>query len=297
MSFLDQVLAARRSNLGLLSPKPLAMYGTPPINPNPNVSTIDDGGYGANTTNPLLPISNVKPPTRIGLMGESILDAVSRARKALTTPEGFEEAGERAVESTDMYNLYKFPETIQNDAKNWDTSVVDNRAIRKIVSEDPIIGAIIQAESSGGRNLNSPKGARGVMQLMPNTYGRTLNKEESKKESIKQGKEVKVYNYARGMYGKFLDDTQVMDAELNVKFGAEYYNKLKQDKDIGNNSDRQALIAYNWGPGNYKKWKAGGTYTINNKTVTYTGGKEAELPKETRNYLERIEESMGGQLQ
>ena len=286
MSFLDQVLAARRSNLGLLSAKPLAMYGTPPINPNPNVSTIDDGGYGANTTNPLLPISNVKPPTRIGLMGESILDAVSRARKALTTPQGFEEAGEKAVESTDMYNLYKFPETIQNDAKNWHTSVVDNRAIRKIVSEDPIIGAIIQAESLGGNpsQLTSKKGAKGVMQLMPNTYGRTLNKEESKKESIKQGKEVKVYNYARGMYGKFLDDNQVMDAELNVKFGAEYYNKLKQDKDIGNNSDRQALIAYNWGPGNYKKWKA-------------AGGKESDLPKETRDYLKRIEKSMGGQLQ
>tara|TARA_R100000995_G_scaffold79927_1_gene51316 strand:+ start:173 stop:943 length:771 start_codon:yes stop_codon:yes gene_type:complete len=128
MSFLDQVLAARRSNLGLLSPKPLAMYGTPPINPNPNVSTIDDGGYGANTTNPLLPISNVKPPTRIGLMGESILDAVSRARKALTTPEGFEEAGERAIEPTPMSNRQAFKKNLAaSESGGNPTNVVNYR--------------------------------------------------------------------------------------------------------------------------------------------------------------------------
>ena len=285
MSFIDRILAARRAG----NNQPLfGNITTGPINPNPNVNTISDGGYGANTTNTLLGgtpsvthnFGTRLPNANVGLMGDSRISRIAKAlKKDFTTPPGFEEAGEQVLEPTDMYNLYKFPETIQNNAKNWDTSVVDNRAIRKIVSEDPIIGAIIQAESSGGHNLKSPKGARGVMQLMPNTYGRTLNEKESEKESIKQGKEVKVYNYAHGMYGKWLDENQVMDAEQNVKFGAEYYNKLKQDENIGNGSDRQALIAYNWGPGNYKKWKA-------------AGGKESELPQETRDYLKKIEDIM-----
>ena len=52
-------------------------------------------------------------------------------------------------------------------------------------------------------------------------------------------------------------------------------DKIKQflKKYFGNNRD--ALIAYNWGAGNTKKWlKKGGNFK--------------ELPKETRNYVEKI---------
>ena len=164
--------------------------------------------------------------------------------------------------------------SLRPHAATWHPDVKNNQVIRKIVSEDPIIGAIIQAESSGGRNLNSPKGARGVMQLMPNTYRRTWDPDLV--ENNKKG----AYRYGRGMYGKWLDENQVWNPEENVKFGAEYYNKLKQDKTIGNGSDRQALIAYNWGPKKYREWKS-------------RGGKESQLQQETRDYIKKIEDYMG----
>jgi len=65
MSFIDQLMAAR----GL----PISLFGgnnrgaTPPINPSPNVNTIPDGGYGANT---LLPTGVVRPQVNMGLMGQ-----------------------------------------------------------------------------------------------------------------------------------------------------------------------------------------------------------------------------------
>jgi len=266
MSFIDQLMAVRGLNV---KDRLFDRMTTPPINANPNISTLPDGGYGANT---LLPTTGVRPQIDVGLMGKNILNAVSRARDALATPSGFEEAGKRAAAPT-----YALQKNLRPYAVNWHDSVKNNSSIQKIINQDPIIGGIIEVESKGGKHILSPKGARGVMQLMPNTYERTLDKQASKKT----GKNI--YKYGHGMYGKWLDKNQVANPEENVKFGAEYYNKLKQDKNIGNGSDRQALIAYNWGPGNYRKWKS-------------RGGKESQLPLETRNYLAKIEKVMNKKL-
>ena len=59
--------------------------------------------------------------------------------------------------------------------------------------------------------------------------------------------------------------------EKNVKFGSDYYLGLK--KYYGN--DRDALVAYNYGPGNANKWLK-------------EGGNEKLLPVETQNYLKKI---------
>ena len=262
MSFIDQVLSARLFGGN-------NRYTTPPINPSPNINTIPDGGYNAGN---LLPTGGVRPQIDVGLMGKNILNAVSRARDALATPEGFEEAGKRAVAPT-----YALQKSLRPYAVKWHDSVKNNSAIQKIINQDPIIGGIIEVESKGGKHILSPKGARGVMQLMPNTYRRTWDPDLV--ENNKKG----AYRYGRGMRGKWLDEDQVAIPEENVKFGAEYYNKLKQDKNIGNGSDRQALIAYNWGPKNYRKWKS-------------RGGKESQLPPETRDYLAKIEKVMNKKL-
>ena len=62
---------------------------------------------------------------------------------------------------------------------------------------------------------------------------------------------------------------------------AKYYKGLK--KYYGN--DRDALIAYNWGHGNYQSFKKLG-YWIEKKGKNKI--KNYKLPKETRNYLKNI---------
>ena len=64
---------------------------------------------------------------------------------------------------------------------------------------------------------------------------------------------------------------ELSDPVKNVKYGADYFKGLK--KSFGN--DRDALIAYNWGPGNTRKWLK-------------KGGNLKELPNETRNYIKKI---------
>lgn len=84
-----------------------------------------------------------------------------------------------------------------------------------------------QAESGGNPNAVSPKGAKGLMQLMPGTqrdpgFGVAPAKDDSPAENRRVGQD-----YMKALYGKYGDlDT--------------------------------SLAAYNWGPGNVDKWlKAG----------------------------------------
>jgi hypothetical protein len=126
----------------------------------------------------------------------------------------------------------------------------DNKTIQKIIADEPIIEKIIQVESSGNPDaINKKTGAKGLMQIMKNT---------AEKET---GYGVN-YN---------LSYDELSDPVKNVKYGADYFKGLK--KSFGN--DRDALIAYNWGPGNTRKWLK-------------KGGNLKELPNETRNYIKKI---------
>lgn len=133
-----------------------------------------------------------------------------------------------------------------NKKQDWRNSKV----IQDIIKKNPIIEKMIMVESSGNpmaQNKNS--GARGLMQIMKDT---------AEKDS---GFGVN-YN---------LNYEELFDPEKNVKFGNDYFSGLK--KYYGN--ERDALIAYNYGPGNTNKWlKDGGN--LNN------------LPNETMNYLKKI---------
>ena len=156
----------------------------------------------------------------------------------------------------------------------------NNTVIQGIFKDNPIIKKIIQAESSGNRRaFNKDSHARGLMQITPITALGGVDEQGNK-------------TYAHGMYGKTLTLLELYDAEKNVKFGTAYFNALKKSFD---DSDRNALIAYNWGPGNYKKWKKGGTYEVSDgkggtvkKTYTGRGGVFKELPGETQKYLTDI---------
>lgn len=87
-----------------------------------------------------------------------------------------------------------------------------------------LVNAVIQIESGGRPDAVSPKGARGLMQLMPETarnpgFGIPPAKDDSPEE--------------------------------NVRVGTAYLNALLQK--YNGNLD-YALAAYNWGPGNTDRW-------------------------------------------
>lgn len=88
-----------------------------------------------------------------------------------------------------------------------------------MASPDDLIDAIIHYESSGDPFAVSPKGAAGLMQLMPGT-------------------------------AKELGVTNRFDEKQNRDGGTRYINQL-----ISKYGDtKKALIAYNWGPGNVDKY-------------------------------------------
>ena len=154
----------------------------------------------------------------------------------------------------DMQSLYR-----ESNKRSWS----DNKEISSLLKDRPILARIIQTESSNNPDAVSPKGAAGLMQVMPDTgmqpgFGVT----ETLVDKDKQGNIIR-------------DDR--LDPVKNVKFGAQYFDGLT--KAFGN--ERNALIAYNWGAGNTRKWLK-------------DGGDLNKLPKETQVYLRKIlgEESL-----
>jgi hypothetical protein len=100
--------------------------------------------------------------------------------------------------------------------------------IAPAAASQSLVNAVIQVESSGDPNAVSPKGARGLMQLMPKTakdpgYGIPPAKDDSNAE--------------------------------NLRVGTAYLNAMLQKY---NGNLEYALAAYNWGPGNTDKWIAQG---------------------------------------
>ena len=115
----------------------------------------------------------------------------------------------------------------------------------------PLFDRMLEKESSRGTNLISPKGAVGLMQIIPDVH-------------------------TKGDYVGFNVETKPTRKDLddpakNVAYAIEYYNGLK--KHYG--SDELALIAYNWGAGNLDKWIA-------------KGKNPNDLPKETKDYVNYI---------
>jgi soluble lytic murein transglycosylase-like protein len=114
-----------------------------------------------------------------------------------------------------------------------------------------LVKAVMRVESAGKANAVSPKGASGLMQLMPGT-AKSLG----------------------------VDPT---DPQQNVEGGSRYLRELLDKY----NSEELALAAYNWGPGNMdraiRKVKAAGV-----KTTWANLLKEVKVPKETRQYVPRV---------
>ena len=192
------------------------------------------------------------------------------------------------VDTPDPSSLSRLASRISNKAKDFLADPIpksfyrtqnkqswgNDPTIKNIIGNDPIIEKIIQTESSNDANAISPKGAVGLMQVMPETgwmpgYGVTETlvdiDEKLYEELLKQGIN------KREAFEQSITRDDRKDPVKSVKFGAQYYNGLL--KKFGN--ERDALIAYNMGPGATQRWLAEGA-DIN------------QLTDETQGYIKKI---------
>jgi soluble lytic murein transglycosylase len=96
---------------------------------------------------------------------------------------------------------------------------------------DPyLVFAVIRAESKYLTTATSPKGARGLMQIMPET-------------GVWIAGRLKLADYHSEM---------LYEPETNIRFGVWYLSSLREEFD---NNPVLSLAAYNGGRGNVKQWK------------------------------------------
>ncbi len=125
---------------------------------------------------------------------------------------------------------------------------------------------VIGVESSGDTNAVSPKGAAGLMQVMPRT-------------AVEISEQL-----GDGLIDKGMSDERIRgilsDPAIGVRYGRYYLQK--QIKAFGKTGGLEAaLIAYNGGPGRAKAWIA-------------SGGDDSVIPEETRDYYTKIMAQLPG---
>lgn len=146
--------------------------------------------------------------------------------------------------------------------KQWGSQIGTAIFAEGTLSTDALPTLIIQAESGGDPNAVSPKGARGLMQLMPDT-------------AKEMAAELKIpYDEAR----------LTADPNYNTALGTAYLNKM-----LGryNGNSALAVAAYNAGPGSVDKWikENGDPRTGEVSTAEWI----EKIPfEETRNYTGKI---------
>lgn len=128
----------------------------------------------------------------------------------------------------------------------------------KQYGQDPyLVAAVIHVESGNRPGIVSPKGAVGLMQVMPAT-GQWI----SEKSGIKLAGET---------------EKALSSPETNIEMGCWYLNYLSERFD----SLELVLCAYNAGPANVTKWLSNASYSEN--------GKLKLIPfNQTKEYVERV---------
>ena len=128
----------------------------------------------------------------------------------------------------------------------------------KLHNVDPLlIAAIIKTESNFNSEAVSVRGARGLMQIMPETG----------------------LWAARQMDEPNLDPEDLFDPETNIKLGTWYLADLGKEFD---GSTVLMLAAYNGGRGNVEDWLAG-------RTLINPEGSISQIPfPETRHYVRKV---------
>lgn len=120
---------------------------------------------------------------------------------------------------------------------------------------ETLVYAIICTESSFDSEATSNVGARGLMQLMPDTFGWIANKLDEP-----------------------FDESKITDPETNIKYGTYYLSYLYQR--FGD--WETVMAAYNAGPNKVSSWLSDSKYSDDNISLK-------EIPyEETRDYVNRV---------
>ncbi len=120
---------------------------------------------------------------------------------------------------------------------------------------EPLIFAVIKAESGFDPNAQSPAGAMGLMQLMPSTF-----------------------SWVAGLCGDKEPVGSITEVDANIKYGTYYLSYLYEK--FGN--WETAVAAYNAGHGRVASWLGDTRYSENGTDLT-------SIPiEETDNYVNRV---------
>ncbi len=121
-----------------------------------------------------------------------------------------------------------------------------------------VVYAVIKVESDFDADAESSAGARGLMQIMPETFEWLTGDEH---------------------LGENLHKRELFDAEVNIRYGTYYLNYLYQKFDRNWNT---AFAAYNGGEGNVAKWLDNPLYSDGNGNLT-------DIPfAETEKYVTKV---------
>lgn len=121
-----------------------------------------------------------------------------------------------------------------------------------------LVAAVIHVESRNDPLAVSPKGAIGLMQIMPATGEWIFEKIQS--------------------VDKVYSKESLYEAETNIRYGCWYLRYLL---DKFNQDVRYALVAYNAGPGNLDKWLCDERFSKD--------GELTEIPfEQTRDYVNKV---------
>lgn len=128
-----------------------------------------------------------------------------------------------------------------------------------------LVESVIRAESSGNPEAVSPKGATGLMQVMPATGAEVAQK--------------------LGM-----ENFDLKNPEDNRRIGEAYLSQMQEQ--FGD--DKLALTAYNWGPGNLKRaMESTGLASFDELAQATDANGNPLLPQETRDYVPKVLQGQG----
>lgn len=119
-----------------------------------------------------------------------------------------------------------------------------------------LVYAVMNTESHFDENAVSDAGARGLMQITPQTF-----------------------HWLQSKTGEELDDSSLFDPETNIKYGCFFLGMLINEFGDG----REAVAAYNAGRGRVNEWLADTEYSADGKKLD-------KIPfSETAHYVKKVE--------